>query len=410
MSLLWFGRSDAPVNDMLGFAQRHTQQLPPPPRSREVGGGARVDGGCPERAPHCPCPNQRPVGKAAGTATVRDRPQSELPFSAPETLPKSHPSSQSAQNPSSPNPATQECSLPQVRVSPTPVPRAQAAETPSFQPIGHPSWSLPGAPPSAHPESRPGTRHRVPSQAPHPLPGTRGVGFLSGPLDPRRVGLTGPGQILAPGDPSGSGSGCGEPRTGRGRRREQVRRRDSGCREAGPAGAGRGSRGRHEHLGTCSPPVARCPFHRQEGRGRGARSDLASETRRQRLDASLPVAASGCAPSPLPTSSRLLAFREDWDIAKGLGSSRLRENLSAQSLGGEKPRLIAPGLGASISCSVNKNKIFKKAGRGGCGGGLQFKNFISPPSKRPVEGLDYNPQQPPRPTSSFLPPRAFWEL
>lgn len=83
MSLLWFGRSDAPVNDMLGFAQRHTQQLPPPPRSREVGGGARVDGGCPERAPHCPCPNQRlprPVGKAAGTATCAIAPNPSFPF------------------------------------------------------------------------------------------------------------------------------------------------------------------------------------------------------------------------------------------------------------------------------------------------------------------------------------------
>lgn len=140
--------------------------------------------------------------------------------------------------------------------------KTQASESAQFVELGSPSSSVPPGPrrpspppqelrhqgalsfcpvnmssflrrtlASANAQFRPG--NRCPSPLPV-LPGTR-CRAPPEPLDPRggwnsRIR----GKSWHRGTSSGSGSGCGERRTGRGRRREQVRRRDSGRREAGP--------------------------------------------------------------------------------------------------------------------------------------------------------------------------------
>lgn len=108
----------------------------------------------------------------------------------------------------------------------------------SAQYIRYPSSLLPRTLTSAHPQYRPGTRR--PSPLPI-LPGTRvpQSSRAAGPQGGEEWNSRIRGRSWYRGASSGSGSGCGEQRTGRGRRREQVRRRDSGWREAGPGVEGK---------------------------------------------------------------------------------------------------------------------------------------------------------------------------
>lgn len=267
-SLLWLGRSDASVNDMLRIAQRHrggwrttlvlpTSTTTPEPESRAGGApghslqrdsgclSCSISGGRGSTIPTLPLIFLRELEagwvekvarwRAAGMAAHSRVPAIRAFHFCPRLR---YPSStRGLKLPKAPIRGTQESQLqrlPRTKTSESSIPKTQASR-PSFLLLSKSSirdLSFQGPCRLRNPSAALGPGVQVPPSTPR----NAGLGLLQSRWTPGRVELTDPGQILAPGasSGSGSGSGCRERRTGRGRGREQVRRRDSGWREAGP--------------------------------------------------------------------------------------------------------------------------------------------------------------------------------